>query len=304
MRRTVSKLFRRFWDLRIGGLSIAGEGAGGGAEIASLDLSFETTKSTKPEPNTCGIKIWNLAPEHRRQLEGAQNLALTVDAGYVDLHEIIFSGDVRVASSRRSTSASRRPRKQDGSLAHRAEGVDVVTEIEAEDGGRAWRTATVSWSFARATTVEAVLREALRAMDLGEGNLREIGTIGLAEEVLTYASGTVLSGPAHREVDRIVRSCGLTWSIQNGALQLRRGGAALATTAVRLTPATGLLGSPAPDAENRIECVALLVPGLYPGRPVVLESREVSGSYQVARVRYVGDTAGAEWQSQLVLEPR
>jgi len=36
----------------------------------------------------------------------------------------------------------------------------------------------------------------------------------------------------------------------------------------------------------------------------VLVSRDVSGSYQVRKVRDAGDTAGTEWYSELTLEAR
>jgi hypothetical protein len=143
-------------------------------------------------------------------------------------------------------------------------------------------------------------------MGIGEGNLGELGTDAtLADgDLSSYELGTVLSGVAHRELDRIVRSCGLTWSVQSGVLQLRRAGRALNTTAIRLSPQTGLIGSPSIDADGYVECTSLLNGATYPGRPVVLESRAINGGFQVRRVRHVGDTAGNDWYNELTLEER
>ena len=288
--------------MSVGPVRISGEGAGGGVERASLDCSFEVTKSTKREPNTATCKIWNLSPEHRRQLDRTSRLALTIEAGYVDSTSLLFSGDVRVAQS--GPGVERRRKADKTKMRGVRDSVDIVTEIEAEDGGNSYRTATVQRSFARGTPVTAVLRAAVEAMGIGEGNLYELGLDASLGDVGMYENGTVLAGQAHREVDRIVRSCGLTWSVQNGALQLKRGRNALATSAVRLSPSTGLVGSPSMDADGFVEAVSLLNGSLYPGRPVVLASRDIEGSFQVKRVRHAGETTGQEWYSHTVLKAR
>ena len=298
--------FRRAWAVTVGGLRIEGVGAGGGAEQAGLDCSFEVAKSTRREPNTLTLKIWNLAPQQRRQIESGSTLGVRVEAGYVGDVSTLFDGDVRVAQSRARRVAHRSVSSRLGTVGQTREDVDIITEIEAEDGGTAWRTATVQRAYPPRTPVATVLRDAVRAMGIGAGNLDDLGrTVGLAGgDVRTYAEGTALSGLAHREVDRIVRSCGLSWSVQSGVLQLRRGREALATTAVVLSPTTGLAGSPAPDAEGYVNALSLMNGGLYPGRPVVLRSREVEGSYQVRRVEHTGDTAGGDWYSAVTLEAR
>jgi len=286
--------FKRRWEIRVGTTRISGQSAGDGEAQQSLDCSFEIEKSTEREPNSCSLTIINLSPSNRSALDDAATFPVRVSAGYPDMVSMLFDGDVRTASSRR------RPR----GVTNRAENVDVLTEIEAEDGGQRWRNATVQRSYAPGVPVATVLRDTITALGIGEGNLNDVGTVGLNGEVATFTQGTTLSGQAHREVDRIVRSLGLRWSIQNGALQLRGGTTPITTTAIRLSPTTGLIGSPAPDADGTVTAVALLNGGLYPGRPVVLESRETSGSYAVKRVRHVGDTAAQDWQSELTLEAR
>jgi len=300
----MADLFRRTWAIQVGDIRIAGTGAGGGASTDSLDAAFEINKTTQREPNTASVKIWNLSRSHRQALESTDTLPLRVEAGYVDHSGVLFDGDVRVAASRSRAAGHRSRQSRMGSLGAVSDVVDIVTEIEAEDGGTAYRDARVQRSFGDDTPVATVLRAAVDAMGIGHGNLNELAADPTMGDISTYSEGTVLSGQAHREVDRIVRSIGLRWSVQSGVLQLKRGRAPLQLTAVRLTPSTGLVGSPAPDADGYVEAVALLNPGLYPGRPVVLESRDVSGSYGVRRAIYTGDTAGADWYVTLTLEAR
>ena len=301
----MADLFRRQWSIQVGTVRVEGIGAGPGGARTGLDCSFEIERSTRREPNKASVRIWNLAPEHRAALERTRALPVTVAAGYAGAVSTLFDGDVRVAESRRRQAAHRSAVSAHGRLAGTTDDVDYMTEIEAEDGGTAWRTATVSRSFGPGTPVSAVLAAAVDAMRIGRGNLGEIGTLALGDGDLgAYSEGTTLSGQAHRELDRVVRSCGLTWSVQSGALQLRRAGRALATTATMLSSSTGLVGSPSVDADGYVEAVSLLNGALYPGRPVVLSSRHLEGSFQVRRVRHVGDTTGSEWYSEVTLEER
>ena len=78
-------------------MRIAGQSPGLGIPGSqSLDVAFEVEKSTEATPNKATIKIWNLAPLHRQQLEGVGGLTVVLGAGYVDLTSDLFSGDVRV----------------------------------------------------------------------------------------------------------------------------------------------------------------------------------------------------------------
>jgi hypothetical protein len=282
------RLFRRAWDVQVGTLRLHGD-----SSAHSLDLSFDITKDTTHAPNTAQVRVFNLSPDHRRQIEETANLRLTVSAGYEDGMTSLFTGDVHVAESRRRRRASK---KKDG-VTISQEGVDVMTILEAQDAGRAYSSAMIQQSFAAWTSLVDVLRACVRAMGIGEGNLASADV-----PTTTYAEGTVVSGRAWRELDRLVRSAGLTWSVQDGVLQLLRGSTPLRQTAVRLSSSTGLVGSPAVDVDRTVSCTALLIPGLIPGRQVVLESERTSGSYRVKRVNYRGDTAGSDWYANLVLE--
>jgi hypothetical protein len=257
-------------------------------QIQPLDISFSITKSTRREPNTAEIKIWNLSPNHRGELDDADSVQVSLNAGYKEGTSLIFSGDLNEVESIR-------------------DGVDFVTTLEGSDGGATYRSATIQQSFARGTAVSTVLRAAVAALGIGDGNLAQLGTIELTEGGSVYPEGTVLSGPARSAVDRIVRSCGLNWSIQNGNLQIRRGRNPVESRAIVLHPATGLIGSPSKNARDgrrppTISAESLLIPGMYPARKIVLESDAISGQFQIKKITSVGNTAGNDWKHQLELE--
>lgn len=282
------RLFRRTWEVQVGTLLLAGDSV-----RKSLDLSFLVEKDTTRAPNSAQVRIFNLSSDHRRQIEETANLRLSISAGYEDGVARLFTGDVHVAESRRRRRAAKK--KEGIQLAQ--EGVDVLTTIEAQDAGRAYSTALIQRSFGPWTSLVEVMRGCVQAMGIGEGNLSSTGVPNTL-----YPEGTVVSGRAWRELDRLVRSAGLTWSVQDGVLQLLRGGTPLRQTAIRLTPDTGLIGSPATNVDRTVTCTALLIAGLDPGRQVVLSSSMVSGSYRIKRVVYQGDTAGSDWYAQLTLE--
>lgn len=276
----LTRLYKRDWAIQLGTLRIVG-----------LDLSFKVFKSAKREPNTAEISVYNLSEDHRQQIEEARGLAVMVWAGYADPGaSLIFSGDVMDATT---------PRR--GSAASEDDGPDFVTMVSAQDGGSAYRQARVSRSFGPGVAVGTVLRAALEAMGVGEGNLADFENAGLEGAGRTFPEGTVLDGAAHRELAGIVQSMGLRWSIQNGVLQLQRRRTPLSQQAVRLAADTGLIGVPSVDNAGIVTARALLVPGLDPGRKVAMDSAKIQGGYEVRAVEYVGDTAASNWYADLTL---
>ena len=51
-------------------------------ELSGLSITFKVTKSLKPEPNTCNLKIFGLSETHRRQLETSKAVPVRLEAGY------------------------------------------------------------------------------------------------------------------------------------------------------------------------------------------------------------------------------
>jgi hypothetical protein len=281
----MTRAFRRSWSATIGNTRITH-----GAEGRELTVKFQVNKSTRREPNTASVKIANLRADRRRELEQADDPELELRAGYVDLEDIIFAGDaLDIWSSR--------------------DGVDVWTNIEAKDGGRSYRTADFEASYDFNVSVSTVFRDLANAMGVGFGNAAAIiADAELDTSGLIWPEGIVLTGPAWRSMDRLCRSCSLRWSVQNGVLQMRTAGQPAETRAISLRAGTTLIGSPTRGKrDERSRKIAygvrsLIIPGLYPGRVISIESREINGGFLCKRVKFIGDSAGNDWFADLELE--
>lgn len=266
-------LWRRSWSLTLGRLRIAS------TQTPALDVEFQVEKDTTAKPNKLELKVYNLSEQHR-EMVGASD-AVELRAGYVDLESTIFSGQARDVWSGR-------------------DGADIVTQVEAEDAGTGYRTGSISRAFARGATPILVARACCEAMGVGDGNVSELASAD------AFAQGYTAQGPAHRVLSDVVRAAGMTWSVQDGVLQLRRG-RPVNTRAVLLTPASGLVGSPAKEQTKRgspvtYKAKALMMPGLYPGRVVRIEAGSFEANLQIKRARYVGATGGEDWSVDMVLE--
>lgn len=276
------KLFGRKWRVRVDDF-----------ETDILDVAFDIEKTLEHKPNSCSLVVYNLSADHRHQLEQLNvyrksrpgHIRVEVEAGYEEGTSLLFRGDLRTAVS-----------KQEGLSTW-------ATTIEGEDGGRAMRWSRVNQSFPPGTPVATVVRACAQAMGVGEGNTSDVTS---SARFLTggdsFRDGTVLSGPAPDELRTILRSLGLTYSVQDGVLQILRRGAALQTTAVRLAPGSGLVEYPVRSADGKVAAKCLLIPDLYPGRKVFFDTESISGFFRIRTVKYSGDTSGQDWYATLTCQ--
>lgn len=283
------KLFDRRYRVRVDRL-----------ELDAFDVSFDVEKSVKREPNKCNLRIYNLSAEHRRSIEslsvlprrigtapkGQGRIRVEIEAGYVDGMSLIFRGDLRTAITRR-------------------EGSDLITTLEGEDGGRAFLWGRINRSYPPGTPATTVLRDCAAAMGVGLGNLPEISAAAAFTGGGTvFSQGTVVSGAAHNELDRLLRSMGLRWSVQNGVLSVTRQGRALDSFPVVLGSATGLIGRPESNVDGTITARSLIIPDVTPGRRVVFDpTLGLSGAYRIDRAKYTGDTTAQPWYIDMTLRP-
>lgn len=248
-------------------------------------MHFEIIRSLKREPNTCSLDVYNLNATNRGRLaqleEGAR---MRVEAGYTGHRSLLFEGDIRNVATVR-------------------DGADLVTTVEGDDGGLRQMTARVNQSFTDGATVARLARAVADALGVGLGNVpQQLANAQLTEGGAELSEGTVLSGNAAAELTAVLDSSGHEWSIQNGTLQILTRRQALRQGAVRLDSSTGLVGSPTTDGEGRVTASMLLIPEVFPGRQIRLESENITGSYRIAKAKYVGDTDGDAWTIDAELE--
>ena len=299
----MADLFRRSWKVTIDTI-----------DASNLDIEFKILATTKPEPNKCTLVVWNMNRETRQIIEKRNRpnqqtgVRIVVEAGYVNFTAKLFEGDMRNAVSQR-------------------DGVDWKTTITADDGGRSWRESAISQTFTKGTPISTVLEKVATALGVGRGNIADFESQAqIAGVGSTLPAQMVMSGQASRELDRLMRSIGFVWSIQNGALQVQQKGQPLNATAIRLTSDTGLIGSPeaAIDATvslgNPQQVIAgkstphkpkakdpgilrlrsFLIPGLRPGVQIDLESAAYKGTYMLPECEYRGQSWSREWYCDMI----
>lgn len=246
--------------------------------ITDLAMSFSVQKDLTGKPNTVDLKILNLNPDHRSAIEQKKSARVQIEAGYDSGTSVIFIGDLRTSVSTWS-------------------GPNCTTSLSAGDGEKAVRTARVNVSVKKGTKTGDVLKMVAQALGVGEGNLKDavakLNASGIGD---IFASGTVLTGSAAREMTAICRSSKLTWSIQDGKLQILSLRQALEGVALDIRASTGLIGSPTVDNKKILSCKVKLIPDVFPGRKMVLTSERLKGQYRIEECTYSGDTHGDPWE--------
>ena len=248
----MSQLFGRRVVLRVGD-----------GEWRDLRVVFAVRRSVRKRPNLArGIRVYGLA----RDTIGAvmiKGAFVQLSAGYEDTAEVIFSGQLDRAQ-----------------VIH--EGADMCVEITARDGGAAWQR-TVSRTFGGSSTIRSVVNAL--AVDMG------LTVAPTAAITGSTRRSVVMRGYARDTLDIMLRSAGYEWSIQDGALQVVRVGAAVAGTAVVLSPETGLVSEPKALEKGRGWVVeSLMQPKIRPGRVILLRSGTAEGYYRATIVEHEGDT--------------
>ena len=255
-------------------------GGGDDAGNPGLRIVGSITKTNQREPNTAEIKIYNLAPTTRAQLQGKGD-RVVVEAGYRAAgYSRIFVGDTRT-------------------IDHRREGPDVVTILKCGDGERSVRYAYASESFAGGSTVADVVDHCAKSMGLALGNVGvQLPALGK-----TLFQGWTAHGFASTELDRVLRAVGYGYSIQDGEIQILAPGESIAQTIPVLSPETGLLGSPemgSPETKGKptsLKFRSLLLPSARPGGRVQLVCERYNGVFKIKKASHSFDTMGGDWMT-------
>jgi hypothetical protein len=269
---------------------------GTGIRVEGLRVEFKAVKSLKKEPNTLDLKIFNLAESTRAAMK-KKGSRVILTAGYESNAAVIFSGDARTIDHVRTVS-------------------DWETHIQCGDGERAYQFSRMSQSFGAGTSVGDVVRACARQLGLGMGNVEAaLAKGGFRGNLSQFVHGYAAHGRASAELDRILRTLGLGWSVQDGALQVLKDSDTANGTAVLLTaggngkPGTGLIGSPdhgTPDAKGKpsvLKVKCLLNPQIKCGGVVQLDAIGAKGAYKVDKLDHEGDTEGGKWYTSLECFP-
>jgi hypothetical protein len=252
--------------------------------VRDLRVRFKISKSLRKEPNHSKIEVYNLNETSRGQLQG-KGSRVWLEAGYGTTLAQAFAGDVRF-------------------IDHVKEHSDWVSKFELGDGERAYVNGRVNKSFKAGTTKADVLKALAAQSGWDLGNITDF----YASLGQKYLSGYVAWGNANREIDRLLRSQGLTFSVQDGAIQILPLTGYTPAAAVLIDEAHGMIGSPeagsAPHKKKartlKVKC--LLDPDkirLKPGQRISLQSAQYKGTYIIQKLEMNADTHGNEWEADL-----
>src|SRR6267143_618606 len=295
MTSSSSPQFGRFARVRVANDATAtgGDGITFESEFTGLRISFKVEKTPGMVPNTADISIYNLADSSRRRLKNAWALT-TLEAGRPDEFGLVFKGNART-------------------IDHVRRGPDWVTRIQCGDGETAYRFTQANQSFKAGTPFKdaaSYLAKQLKGVDVS-AFLSKIGSGEVGGAFQQYVNGVTLFGNAGEELERMMAAAGYQLSIQDHeltALNLTQTSAVV----VKLSPTTGLIGSPEHGAPERsglpsvLKAKCLLQPRIRPGEQVRFEGihdDRVNGDYRAIKVIHTGDTHDTPFYTDMELRP-
>lgn len=268
------KNFDRQYRLSAGQSGSAGFEIGG--EARDIHISFSVERADTNSANSAKISLWNLSPEHLVEL-AKDDCTVILRAGYGTFMPLIFSGIVTFMRT-----------KKDGS--------DVVTELELVDNRVELRDTYVSLSYAGRVSCKTLIQDTAAQMGL-------TASISYNADFSEIPNGFSYVGPAVNVLTKACDTSGLTWSINNGVLQIKKPCDTMTREAYELSAETGLIGIPervqvstADDSyEYGWDVEYLMNAAITIDDYVYLNSIYVRGFFRVYSLTIEGDNVEGSW---------
>lgn len=280
---TPGALYGRLYSLALGKPNAAQSAIYGNEppKGTPLRFSFEIEKTATASTNKAKVTVYNLTNASRQAM--APGFLMQLRAGYRDLCQTLFVGNVSKVVSETS-------------------GSEIMTKVEAGDGEAAIATTTFNQSYGPGTTLAQVLSDVAKSLAVTTAQSPVAIKAGIAVGIpaVTFNKGFIASGAARDTLSKLLRSVGLEWSIQNGALTIIPKGAHNGKLAEVVSPQTGLIGVPSKNGDL-VQVITLLNPRLVPGGLLQLRSgaKELDGVYKVRSAKFEGDTHDSKWQATI-----
>lgn len=259
---------------------------GGNAIVVSdLRVSFSIKKSLHEKPNDCTITVFNLSESTRTEF-AKKPLQVQLDAGYDGQMSRIFIGDMHFGNSN-------------------LDNVDWVTKLQVADGHRAFQYATISRSYKGGVSLKQAVTDTAQSMGVRIPNSLD----DFKEMAHQYSNGLSLTGPSQRQMTKLLKAKSMSWSMQDGQLQVLREGGVRQDQAIVVSQETGMVGTPdfgppkKPGESPRLSVKMLLYPGLIPGGKVKMDTLSIKGLFRLEQVTHSGDTHGTDWFSSFEAKP-
>jgi len=278
----MSVLFDRIATLTIGASEKEGRLFDG------FRINFTVTKDLKSDANTGKISIYNLNSDSIGLIEKKDQIAIlevgykgmptvipTLDGPkvvYKPLTEILSTGNIKNVSTK-------------------TQGADKITTFEIGDGEEKLNNSLVNKSFPPNTDSKTIINELVDGLGLIKGAVTEATGF-------VFESGLTLEGKTKDRLGEVLDKADLSFSVQDGEVQIIKKGGSTNEGAILLTPETGLVGSPTRKLIKKddgttvegVDCSALLNPKIKPARKIIVKSRQIDGTFTVQKATYTGDT--------------
>lgn len=273
--------------------------AGSGLLVENLRVHFEVSKTVKSAPNVAVIKIFNLSPINEAKIKNEFDEVL-LNAGYEGALRLVFRGNIKHVYRYRDKS-------------------DYITEIEAGDGDKDFRSATMNETLAAGTTNAQLVDRAVGSFKTTGGTTK--GAVQINDRA--RLRGKVISGNTRDVLHDVARESGANWSIQDGQLVIVKANGVLPDEAIVITADTGMLGAPEIN-DKGIAVKCLLNPQLRVNGAIKLDNNGIKakrqkaqalgkkqedqkepvrldpdGIYKVLKITHKGDTRGQDWVSEI-----
>lgn len=243
-----------------------------------LHVAFSFQKSDLQTQNTGKVTVWNLNDEHLSVLN-QKDCALSFRAGYGNVLSLIFSGIISFVTTTR-------------------EGADRRTEIEVVDNLVQIRDTFVSVSYNGKVNWKTIFDDVGAQMGVAV-------SYSYNAKFVDIANGFSFVGQAKEILSKGCKCCGLSWSIQNGVLQIKRPNDVMSKEVYLLSKDTGMLGVPARVVLSQSEATGqnelgwdvdyFLNGAIHIDDFVKVESEVVTGYFRVYSIDMQGDNASGDW---------
>jgi len=274
---------------------------GSGIDLSQMRIVFKTTQSDVQTPNTAVIRVYNLSDKTAKSVQ-KEFTAVRLQAGYeTGAFGTIFDGTIKQV---------RRGRENP---------TDTYLDILAADGDKAYNQGVISKSLAAGATAEDERNALIDAFGLPKGYVADLPP-GAAQR------GQVKYGMARDHMRDLANTNGMTWSIQNGQIQMIPNTGYRPGTAVVLNSNTGMIGLPV-QTEGGILVKCLLNPNIKIGSLLQINNASIQrdliggkllnapgrleelsgfrpkvtddGFYRVYVNEFEGDTRGTPWYNDI-----
>ena len=243
-----------------------------------LHISFSLQKTDLETQNTGKVTIWNLSKSHIAALN-EKDCVLSLRAGYGKQLPLIFSGIVSFCSTT-------------------ADGADIKSEIEVVDNLVQVRDTYIAVSYKGTVNWKTIFDDTAAQMGVAV-------SYSYNAKFADIHNGFTFVGKAKDIIKKGCSCCGLSWSLQNGVMQIKRPGDVMSKEVYLLNADSGLIGTPARVVVSEDEATGkntmgwdveyLLNGSINIDDYVKLESRMVTGYFRVYSLDIQGDNISGDW---------